>query len=316
LVASDGTSAATVTVSEGVVGPPKTGSDTCTVNTAKNQDCSIVKGNPGYSGDAATDAASFPCPPTAAQIAMGYSCVIMYGNDGNNDTGTSPSDGANRINVPIVFSGQTLTTPNVTLALSLSSLTYGSEQSEKISATVKPAISSGIVVPTIVVKSGLVTACTINLTTESNAYMASSTGSCTLAPSVLNAGTNSLVGNFSAGAVNYNNTTTKPYSVVVKKVTSKTTLKALLAKITYGKEQTEKLTATVSPIYSSGTVSIKFGTTTLCKLTLVTNTSKVSCNLTAKQLKIGSDKLSAIYSGNTNVVSSTSYPVTITVKKS
>lgn len=52
------------TVHAGVVGPPGTGTDS--------------DGNP-----AATDAANFPCPPTAAQITAGVSCVIAFGDTAN-----------------------------------------------------------------------------------------------------------------------------------------------------------------------------------------------------------------------------------------
>ncbi len=52
-----------LTVVTGVVGPPGTGTDS-------------------GSGDATTDAANYPCPPTAAQITAGDSCVIAFGDQG------------------------------------------------------------------------------------------------------------------------------------------------------------------------------------------------------------------------------------------
>ncbi|MBV8161057.1 MAG: IPT/TIG domain-containing protein, partial [Acidimicrobiia bacterium] len=51
------------TVHSGTVGPPGTGTDSA-----------------GH--DAAADAASYPCPPTAAQVAAGAACVIAYGTRG------------------------------------------------------------------------------------------------------------------------------------------------------------------------------------------------------------------------------------------
>jgi len=57
------------TVAAGTVGPPTTGTDSS-------------------GGDAATDAAAYPCPPTAAQITAGYSCTIAFG-DLANDEGTA-----------------------------------------------------------------------------------------------------------------------------------------------------------------------------------------------------------------------------------
>ncbi|HYA67828.1 MAG TPA: hypothetical protein VED63_03755 [Acidimicrobiales bacterium] len=49
------------TIQTGVIGPPASGTDSA--------------GN-----DAATDAAKYPCPPTAAQVAAGNSCVIAVGD--------------------------------------------------------------------------------------------------------------------------------------------------------------------------------------------------------------------------------------------
>ena len=63
-----GTISSTFTIIEGITGPPATGTDSNNVS-------------------ATTDAGLFPCPPTAAQIAAGYSCQIVYGDIG----GDSPS---------------------------------------------------------------------------------------------------------------------------------------------------------------------------------------------------------------------------------
>ena len=63
------------TVTTGTVGPPATGTDSS-------------------GGDAATDAAKYPCPPTSAQQAAGVTCGIVYGDtDGENST------------VPLSFAG-------------------------------------------------------------------------------------------------------------------------------------------------------------------------------------------------------------------
>jgi hypothetical protein len=55
----------------GTVGPPQAGADT------------------GGSGDAATDAADFPCPPYPAQVAVGAGCEILYLDD-SGQTATQP----------------------------------------------------------------------------------------------------------------------------------------------------------------------------------------------------------------------------------
>ncbi len=58
-VASDGSVFAGFGVNTGTVGPPALGTDT-------------------GGGSALTDAASYPCPPTQAQVAAGYSCAMVF----------------------------------------------------------------------------------------------------------------------------------------------------------------------------------------------------------------------------------------------
>ena len=53
------------TVKTGTVGPAASGTDSS-------------------GGNAATDAANYPCPPTPAQLAAGYTCIITFG-DASND---------------------------------------------------------------------------------------------------------------------------------------------------------------------------------------------------------------------------------------
>ena len=89
LTTTDGSGAltATFTVHTGTVGPPATGADS-------------------GGGDAATDAASYPCPPTAAQQGAGASCVLAFGDQAGDQATT-----------PITFSGggtTTTTTPATT----------------------------------------------------------------------------------------------------------------------------------------------------------------------------------------------------------
>ena len=72
------------TVATGVVGPPGAGTDT--------------GGN-----SAATDAANFPCPPTAAQITAGDSCVIAFGDQAGD-----------QVTFPISFSTSSITTTSTT----------------------------------------------------------------------------------------------------------------------------------------------------------------------------------------------------------
>ena len=100
------------------------------------------------------------------------------------------------------------------------------------------------------------------------------------------------------------------------KATSKTTLSLSATKVTYGHEQAEHLTVTVTPRYSgipAGKVTIKTGTTTACTVTLASG--KGSCTLGASKLRAGTYTLVAAYPGSSDFTSSTSAKKTITVVK-
>jgi hypothetical protein len=104
-------------------------------------------------------------------------------------------------------------------------------------------------------------------------------------------------------------------SLTVCKATSKTTLRLSAAKVTYGHEQTEHLSVTVSPQHPgttpTGRVKVKQPTTTLCVITL--KSGKGKCTLSAKKLKAGTYHLAATYGGSTNFTGSTSAKETLTV---
>jgi neocarzinostatin family protein len=101
--ASGDLAAKTFTITEGTVGPPATGTDS-------------------GGGNAATDAASYPCPPTAAQVAAGATCEMTFGDSG----GASAS-------APITFASQTTTTTTV-----ISGQTTGTTTSGGTTKTVLP----------------------------------------------------------------------------------------------------------------------------------------------------------------------------------
>jgi hypothetical protein len=68
-----GTLSTTFSIVEGVTGPPSQGTDSA--------------GNP-----ASTDAANYPCPPTAAQVSEGDTCVLAVSDSGGD-----------QVTVPIAF---------------------------------------------------------------------------------------------------------------------------------------------------------------------------------------------------------------------
>jgi hypothetical protein len=84
-------------VIEGTMGPP-CGASTDIITTCPGADSAGL--------DPTTDAANYPCPPTAAQQTAGVTCTLGYGNAAGD-----------RASAPIVFSGQTPpppTTPSST----------------------------------------------------------------------------------------------------------------------------------------------------------------------------------------------------------
>ncbi len=90
---ASGTVSTTYDVIEGTVGPP-CGASNDAISTCPNADSTGQ--NP------ATDAANYPCPPTAAQQAAGVTCTLMYG-DLSGDSATAA----------IAFEGQTPPPPTV-----------------------------------------------------------------------------------------------------------------------------------------------------------------------------------------------------------
>jgi hypothetical protein len=103
----------------------------------------------------------------------------------------------------------------------------------------------------------------------------------------------------------------------VRKATSKVALKLSTRKVTYGDEQGEHLSVTVSPQYSgsspTGNVTINESTTTLCTITL--SSGKGSCTLKASKLRAGTYGLVAKYGGSETFRGSTSAKETLTVVK-
>ncbi len=197
-------------------------------------------------------------------------------------------------------------TTTTTLSLSATKVTYGHEQAGQVSVTVAPQYS-GTPGGTVTIKSGTATVCTITLT--------SGKGSCTLTATPLTAGTAHLTATYT-GNTDFAPSTSAAKTLTVSKATTKTTLSLSATKVTYGHEQSERLTVSVAPQYSgtpTGKVTIKSGTVTVCTITLASG--KGSCTLTATRLTAGTAHLTATYTGSTDFAGSTSAAKTLTVVK-
>jgi hypothetical protein len=121
------------------------------------------------------------------------------------------------------------------------------------------------------------------------------------------------------GDANFNSSSTSGSTALsVGKAASTTALKLSATRVTYGHEQVEHLSVTVSPQYSgitpTGSVTIKVSARTLCVIKL--KSGKGSCMLSPKRLKAGTYHLVATYSGSANYKGSISAKETLTVAKS
>jgi hypothetical protein len=119
-----------------------------------------------------------------------------------------------------------------------------------------------------------------------------------------------------AGNGTYNAATSVFRSFTVSKANSKIALNLSVAKATYGHEQSEHLSVTVSRYFGktpTGMVTITESTTQLCVVEL--SSGKGSCALSANKLKAGSYSLVATYGGSADFKGSISAKETLTIAK-
>jgi hypothetical protein len=218
----------------------------------------------------------------ATSLAPGTYAVGGGDSDTNGDTGTW--------------------TFSLTLAKASQTITFTAPSSGTMngSASLSPTASSGLTVTLSVDGTTTNDACSISGDTVSYLHA----GSC-----VIDAN--------QAGDANYLAATQVHQTITVAKATARTALKLSTTKVTYGDEQTEQLSVTVSPQYPgttpTGTMTITESGTTLCVITL--SSGKGSCTRWAKRLNAGTYQLVATYEGSTDFDSSTSAKETLTVAK-
>ncbi|HUD39422.1 MAG TPA: Ig-like domain-containing protein, partial [Streptosporangiaceae bacterium] len=205
-----------------------------------------------------------------------------------------------------VITRSTLQQTTTALTLSAATVTYGDEQTERVSVRVSPH-TSGSPTGTVTVKHGSATVCTITL--------ASAAGSCAVPATKLGAGKPTVTAVYE-GNSDFGPSSSAAKTLTVAKATSKASLTLSAAKVTYGHEGSEHLSVQVTPRYSGapgGTVKVKSGSSTVCVITL--KSGKGSCRLTAKKLKAGTYHLVASYGGNADFTGGNSGAKTLTVVK-
>jgi large repetitive protein len=240
------------------------------------------------------------CQATDAAVPPGsWNVAAAYAGDGNFN-GVTVSDAAS---IAVNMSGSA-----TQLSLSATSVAFGSESGEQFTATVAPQYAAaGTPTGTVTVAESGTTLCTITL--------AGGTGSCTMADSALPPGNYQATGTYN-GDTYFAGSASAAQPVTVTSGGSATSLALSSASVTYGAEQAETFTATVSsssPGTPTGTVTIAESGTTLCTISLASGTG--SCSLSATTLPGGTYKVTASYGGDSNFGASSSAGSVLTVAK-
>jgi len=270
------------------VNPPGSGTPTGSATVSDGtRDCTVS----ALSGGAGSCSIAEPA-------VGGYTFTATYNGDSNDDSDTSSG-------TSVTVSKATSTTR---LTLSGSSATFGDEQAEHLSVTVSPEYAGTSPTGSVTVKESSTTLCQITLV--------SAAGSCTLSPAQLGAGAYDLVASY-GGDSNFDTSASGEGGFTVSPATSTTTLALSPTKVTYGDEQLEHVSFTVSPEYAgstpTGTVTLKESSTTLCVITLASG--KGSCTLSATKLGAGRYDVEATYGGDANFGTSASAKVHLTIAK-
>ncbi len=197
-------------------------------------------------------------------------------------------------------------TTRTSVSLSGSKMTYGDEQTDRISVAVTPEYPGSTPTGSVVVTHGAVTLCTITL--------ASANGSCVLAADRLGAGTYHLAATYNDSA-DFEGSTSSSATATVLPATTKLAFGLSKPRTTYGDEQASRMSATVSPEFRgttpAGDVTLKEGARVLCVIKL--SAGKGSCVSSAAQLSAGTYHIVAVYGGSSDFKSSESHTETLTV---
>jgi hypothetical protein len=211
-----------------------------------------------------------------------HSITAAYGGSTNYNSSTSP------------VLTQTVNKANTTVALTSSANPSTYSSSVTFTATLTPATATG----TVTFTDGSTTLGTGTI----------SSGIATYSTSALAAGSHSITASY-GGNTDYNGSTSSVLAQAVNKANSTAALGSSANPSTYGLSVT--LTATVTPVTASGTVTFMDGSATLGTGTLGNGIVTYSTSALAG----GSHSITASYGGNSNYNSSTSSVLTQAVNK-
>jgi large repetitive protein len=233
--------------------------------------------------------------PTAAITTLGLTFAVT---DSNNFTASSG---------PMSLTVDKATTMTA-LSLSDSSVAYGDESGIIFTATVMPQ-DLGSPTGTITVSNGNTTLCTITLPNTACSIVNTNAGNVTLPVS----NTGYVIAASYSGDGNFKGSTSTNQTLFVTPGQSSTVLALDPESVTYGSENAETFTATVTGapdgVTPTGTVKVEYGSAVLCttgNLAGSGDSASATCPLAAVKLDAGTFGLTASYSGDANYLSSTS----------
>ena len=243
-------------------------------------------------GTGADQLASVSCPAAGYCSAGGY----YY-----SDVSLGPP-----VEVEMPFVVNEATASAAALTLTAPTATYGNEEGVGASVAVTSA-AGGTPTGTVTVSAGPVTICTTALDAGS--------GNCTLERLALPAGSYQLTATYS-GDSTYVSSASAGDTLTVSKATSETSLSISRATLTYGHEQSEKLSVTVGAEYAgipTGRVVVRAGKATICVMTL--RSGRGTCRFSARKLRARKYHLTATYGGDRNFDGSSESGLLIIVRK-
>jgi len=255
-----------------------------------------------YIGVTAQPAVEVAAPATSTAVTgLTNRTTYSFFVTATNAIGTSPSSNQSAAVTPEPLASVT------SLSISGGGPAYGHETAVTFTASVTPAspVPSG----TVTIKSGTVVLCTITLPAARH---------CSLSAAKLGAGTHRVAAYY-GGDSDFDPSVSGKDSLVIGKASSRAALTLSPTKVTYGDEQVEKFSVTVTPQFAgttpTGKVAVMAGTLTLCVITL--SDGKGSCWLSPAQSKVlaaGSHTIVGSYGGDSNFNGTKSKGEVLTVR--
>lgn len=187
------------------------------------------------------------------------------------------------------FADNEATASDTSLSLTAPAATYGAENSVRAAVTVTSG-SGALPTGTVTISAGSTGLCVTAL--------ASGTGSCTFRASALPAGTHELTAAY-GGNSDFLASVSQAAAFRVSRASSRIRFTLSKSTISYGREQTERLSVVVTGHYAgvpAGTVDVMVGRTSVCAIAL--RAGRGSCTLGRKQLRVGTLRLVARYLGD------------------